>query len=91
VIILQFHVAYKIEDLKPGHEIPGPCIIVQPISTVVVEINCKAYVTAYGDLRIKIGEMESFHEPSTPNTEIKADPVKLSLFSHRFMGIAEQM
>jgi len=83
--------AYKIEDLQPGHEIPGPCIIVQPISTVVVEINCRAYVTAYGDLRIKIRQGESGHHSKIANAVIKADPVKLSVFSHRFMGIAEQM
>ncbi|CAJ1921532.1 unnamed protein product [Cylindrotheca closterium] len=80
---------YKVEDLNPGHEIPGPCIIVQPISTVVVEINCRAFVTAYGDLRIKIGHSEEHH--LSADAVIKADPVKLSVFSHRFMGIAEQM
>lgn len=83
--------AYKIEDLKPGNEIPGPCIIVQPISTVVVEINCRAYVTPCGDLRIKIGQTQSVHSANTSHAVIEVDPVKLSVFSHRFMGIAEQM
>jgi 5-oxoprolinase (ATP-hydrolysing) len=82
---------YKIEDLKPGHSIPGPSIIVQPISTVVLEIGCDAFVTANGDLKIEIRkEMEI---DATDNTvkEVKEDPVQLSIFSHRFMGIAEQM
>jgi 5-oxoprolinase (ATP-hydrolysing) len=82
---------YKVEDLEPGHEIPGPGIIVQPISTVVLEVNCTAYVTANGDLNIKIIQAEDADHSDDPSTVIKADPVKLSIFSHRFMGIAEQM
>ena len=82
---------YKIEDLQPGHEIPGPSIIVQPISTVVLEIGCHAFVTANGDLKIEIGKDSGVHHPNDDMTEVKEDPVQLSIFSHRFMGIAEQM
>jgi len=85
---------YLIEDLKPGHEIPGPCIIVQPISTVVLEIACKAVVMMNGDLDITIGEEENDDkkEDGTKTAiTVKEDPVKLSIFAHRFMGIAEQM
>ena len=83
---------YKIEDLKPGHNIPGPSIIVQPISTVVLEVGCKAFVTLEGDLKISIRKQGE----AVPNIEgtisdVTEDPVKLSIFSHRFMGIAEQM
>lgn len=56
-----------------------------------MEINCKAYVTAYGDLRIKVGQAGSGKDAKSPDAVIQADPVKLSVFSHRFMGIAEQM
>lgn len=82
---------YKIEDLQPGHEIVGPSIIVQPISTVVLEVNCNAFVTANGDLRIKVNAAEDSNNSTDLSTTLKADPVKLSIFSHRFMGIAEQM
>jgi 5-oxoprolinase (ATP-hydrolysing) len=81
---------YKSEDLKPGHEVPGPSIIVQPISIVVLEIDCTATVTANGDLEIKIAK-PSDADHTEDVTEVKEDPVKLSIFSHRFMGIAEQM
>jgi 5-oxoprolinase (ATP-hydrolysing) len=82
---------YKIEDLMPGHNIPGPSIIVQPISTVVLEVGCVAYVTANGDLKIAIGkESDNDHTDDTV-AEVKEDPVQLSIFAHRFMGIAEQM
>eukprot|EP00934_Nitzschia_sp_Nitz4_P003250 Nitzschia sp. Nitz4//scaffold289_size23394//17923//21827//NITZ4_008481-RA/size23394-augustus-gene-0.2-mRNA-1//1//CDS//3329545834//3240//frame0 len=81
---------YQIGDLKPGHVIPGPSIIVQPISTVVLEIGCTATVTANGDLQIDIvKEISSDHTDET--VEVPEDPIKLSIFSHRFMGIAEQM
>ena len=87
---------YKIEEVQPGHVIPGPSIIVQPISTVVLEIGCTARVTANGDLTIDISssiDMAKNAVDEDPNAvvEIKEDPVQLSIFSHRFMGIAEQM
>lgn len=83
---------YKIEDLKPGHNIPGPSIIIQPISTVVLEIDCEGFVTQDGDLRIAIGRQQKENDHNQSDiTEIKADPVQLSIYSHRFMGIAEQM
>lgn len=82
---------YKIEDLMPGHEVAGPSIIVQPISTVVLEIGCRAHVTANGDLNIEISKGGGIDHTDDVLTEIKEDPVQLSIFSHRFMGIAEQM
>jgi len=83
---------YKVEDLKPGHNIPGPSIIVQPISTVVLEVGCEAFVTLNGDLKIEIGKQDDKNADSEGSTaEVVEDPVQLSIFSHRFMGIAEQM
>mmetsp|Transcript_16483 Transcript_16483/g.35896 ORF Transcript_16483/g.35896 Transcript_16483/m.35896 type:complete len:1053 (+) Transcript_16483:21-3179(+) len=88
---------YKVEDLKPGHNIPGPSIIVQPISTVVLEVGCEAFVTLNGDLKIEIGKQQQDEENNLADAseglipEVVEDPVKLSIFSHRFMGIAEQM
>jgi 5-oxoprolinase (ATP-hydrolysing) len=80
---------YKMEDLKPGHEIPGPSLIIQPISIVVLEIACKAVVTANGDLEITVDSNDDAVEDATG--QVKEDPVQLSIFAHRFMGIAEQM
>mmetsp|Transcript_32147 Transcript_32147/g.78360 ORF Transcript_32147/g.78360 Transcript_32147/m.78360 type:complete len:1264 (-) Transcript_32147:792-4583(-) len=82
---------YKIEDLKPGHNVPGPSIIVQPISTVILEIGCEAFVTENGDLKIEIGKDMDIDHTDDVVKEVKEDPVQLSIFSHRFMGIAEQM
>ena len=95
---------YKFEDLEPGHEIPGPSIIVQSISTIVLETECCAVVTSDGDLDITVSHTNkadknddavSIHsadgDVEMAESEVKEDPVQLSIFSHRFMGIAEQM
>jgi len=106
---------HRFEDLRAGHEIDGPAIIVQSISTVVVEENCDAVVTAEGDIEITVrrgqrseeeeerGGGEGTETKTKTNTktnttttitsadDVREDPVQLSIFSHRFMGIAEQM
>ncbi|EEF34656.1 5-oxoprolinase 1 [Ricinus communis] len=78
---------FKLENLGPGDIMPGPAIIMNGNSTVIVEPNCKAFVTKYGNIKIEI--------ESNVNTvqiaEKVADVVQLSIFNHRFMGIAEQM
>ncbi|XP_049406595.1 5-oxoprolinase 1 [Solanum stenotomum] len=78
---------FKVENLACGHVLPGPAIIMNGNSTVIVEPNCKAIVTKYGNIKIEI--------ESTSNTakvdEKVADVVQLSIFNNRFMGIAEQM
>lgn len=83
---------YKIDDLKPGHELVGPAIIVQSISTIILEIGCTAKVTSDGDLDITISTLNAKDaDEKSIDEEIVEDPVQLSIFSHRFMGIAEQM
>ena len=89
---------YLMDNLKPGHEILGPAILIQSISTIVLEIGCSAYVNADGDLEITVDSNGRSNESSlnlgedeVALDEIQEDPVQLSIFSHRFMGIAEQM
>ncbi|KAL3358039.1 hypothetical protein AABB24_015267 [Solanum stoloniferum] len=78
---------FKLENLAYGHVIPGPAIIMNGNSTVIVEPNCKAIVTKYGNIKIEI-ELTS----NTAKVDEKvADVVQLSIFNNRFMGIAEQM
>uniref|UniRef100_A0A7N5JHP5 5-oxoprolinase, ATP-hydrolysing n=1 Tax=Ailuropoda melanoleuca TaxID=9646 RepID=A0A7N5JHP5_AILME len=54
-------------------------------STILVEPGCQAEVTETGDIRISVGA----EAPSTVGAQL--DPIHLSIFSHRFMSIAEQM
>ncbi|KAI4299138.1 hypothetical protein L6164_032626 [Bauhinia variegata] len=78
---------YKLENLGYGHVMSGPVIIMNGNSTVIVEPNCRAIITKYGNIKIEI---------DSPSSTVKisdkvADVVQLSIFNHRFMGIAEQM
>jgi 5-oxoprolinase (ATP-hydrolysing) len=76
---------YILSDLHAGHEIPGPAIIMDNLNTVLVEPDCTAFITSRGDIKIVIGSGEL----RRIGTEL--DAIHLSIFSHRFMSIAEQM
>ncbi|MEN8200589.1 MAG: hydantoinase/oxoprolinase family protein, partial [Thermodesulfobacteriota bacterium] len=76
---------YNMDDLQAGHTIQGPAILIQDTSTILIEPDCLATITAYGDVEIQIGS-QSHHKIDTA-----VDPVQLSIFSNLFMSIAEQM
>ncbi|XP_057971439.1 5-oxoprolinase 1 [Malania oleifera] len=78
---------FKLENLGYGHTMPGPAVIMNGNSTVIVEPKCKAIITKYGNIKIEIESNLS----TVKVAENVADVVKLSIFNHRFMGIAEQM
>ena len=75
---------YKLEGLGAGDVIEGPAIIMQGGSTVIIEPACIATITEYGDIKVKVG-VSAFRITKA------LDPIALSIFSHRFMSIAEQM
>ena len=55
------------------------------LSTILVEPNCRFEITRQGNVRIHVG-----HDLGRKiGTEL--DTIQLSIFSHRFMSIAEQM
>ncbi|XP_057214169.1 5-oxoprolinase isoform X1 [Triplophysa rosa] len=76
---------YLWEDLTCDHSIHGPAIIIDHNSTILVEPPCVARLTDAGDLCISVGMATQ----CVLGTEL--DTVQLSIFSHRFMSIAEQM
>ncbi|KAE9597078.1 hypothetical protein Lal_00007721 [Lupinus albus] len=78
---------YKLENMGYGHMMPGPAIIMNGNSTVIVEPNCRAVITKYRNVKIEIDSPLS----SVKISDKVADMVQLSIFNHRFMGIAEQM
>lgn len=76
---------YQLNLLSPGHTIHGPAIIMDNLSTLLVEPDCSAVITSRGDVKITIG--------AGLRTKVTTDldTIQLSIFSHRFMSIAEQM
>ncbi|XP_034950692.1 5-oxoprolinase [Chelonus insularis] len=76
---------YLMHTLMHGHMINGPAIIMDSLSTILIEPDCTGCVTSRGDIRITIGKGKR----SLVTTEL--DTIHLSIFSHRFMSIAEQM
>ncbi|XP_075985169.1 5-oxoprolinase isoform X2 [Anticarsia gemmatalis] len=76
---------YLLEKLKPEQVISGPAIIMDSLSTILVEPDCRAEITKLGDIRITIGSGQA----RRVTTDL--DSIQLSIFSHRFMSIAEQM
>ena len=41
---------YLMDNLKPGHTIDGPAIIMDSLSTILVEPHCKAVITTKGEI-----------------------------------------
>uniref|UniRef100_A0A665W2K4 5-oxoprolinase, ATP-hydrolysing n=1 Tax=Echeneis naucrates TaxID=173247 RepID=A0A665W2K4_ECHNA len=76
---------YLWEELPCGHSIQGPAIIIDKNSTILVEPCCEARLTEGGDVCLTVG--------SDPHCALgtELNTVQLSIFSHRFMSIAEQM
>ena len=76
---------YALSALQSGCEIKGPAILLDNISTILVEPGCTALITLGGDVKIAVGAGE------VAKVSAELDLVQLSIFSHRFMSIAEQM
>lgn len=76
---------FLMDHLRPGHSISGPAILISNTSTLLIEPDCSARITGFGDVEIDVPA------PAKKIIGTQADPVQLSIFSHLFMSIAEQM
>lgn len=76
---------FHMGTLSHGQIVRGPAIIMDSLSTLIIEPDCTASITLHGDVKIEIGEGVK----SKITTEL--DAIQLSIFSHRFMSTAEQM
>lgn len=76
---------YLLKNVSPGQTINGPAIIMDELSTILVEPDCTAVITKNGDTKITIGSGE------IKKIGPELDSIQLSIFGHRFMSIAEQM
>ncbi|ETW09164.1 hypothetical protein H310_01596 [Aphanomyces invadans] len=82
------------EMLNTQTIVQGPVIIMQNQATVVVESEWTAEILPNGDLYLFHSAPASLADQAHNEIEdvpVVMDPIQLSVFSHRFMGIAEQM
>ncbi|RWP35909.1 hydantoinase B/oxoprolinase family protein [Mesorhizobium sp.] len=78
---------FRREALKPGHNLGGPALVIEPNQTIVVEPGWQAEITAKNHVLLR--RIEKKRRLAALGTE--ADPVMLEVFNNLFMSIAEQM
>lgn len=92
---------YQLESIEHDMVIQGPALLIDETQTILVESRFEAYILSSHIVleraSLKAESCESASK-STPITQGESDPqahainpIKLSIFSHRFMSIAEQM
>lgn len=84
---------YILSELQAGVLVNGPALVIDDLTTLVVEPDCRAFVCEGGHVAVAIDPLSSSSSSAptpAPAGEL-VDPVLLSIFSHRFMSIAEQM
>ncbi len=88
---------FRLPELRTGDRIQGPALIVDATQTILVEPQSTATVLSDHvilDLRQFEGKSMYIGRGDTIDLDTplsKADPILLTVFGHRFMGIAETM
>ena len=72
--------------LEPGDLIQGPAMIIDDTQTIVVEPTARATI-----LKRHVIMTVAPRTQRTTNIADEVDPIRLSIFGHRFMSVAEQM
>ena len=80
---------YNLGKLKCGEKVQGPAILIDTSNTILIEPDCTAHITNLGNIRIDVTIPNQMKNPK--KDIIQLDSIRLSIYSHRFMGIAEQM
>lgn len=76
---------HQLRDLSAGVKLQGPAIIIDETQTIVVNPDTAVHIL---DTCVLI-DLEETSKEATYSS--KVDPVRLSIFGHRFMSVAEQM
>ncbi|KAI1365460.1 5-oxoprolinase [Xylaria arbuscula] len=83
---------YLLGNLQPGTRIAGPALILDNTQTIVVVPGSIASVLESTVVIDLVGDSEKEQTVSAlSGEESEVNPIKLSIFGHRFMAIAEQM
>ncbi|KAI1455424.1 Hydantoinase B/oxoprolinase-domain-containing protein [Annulohypoxylon moriforme] len=76
---------HRLDALTLGCKIQGPALIIDNTQTIVVTPGTTATIlSSTVVIDIEVGKKESLSSKTV-------DPIQLSIFGHRFMGVAEQM
>ena len=78
---------YLRTQLRPGDQIDGPAIIIEPISTIVVEPGWSAQLTEQDNVLLS----DHVGSPRKLDLGVEVDAITLELFNNHFASIAEQM
>ncbi|KAK6949159.1 hypothetical protein Daesc_009233 [Daldinia eschscholtzii] len=79
---------FRLNAIAPGSIVNGPAIIIDNTQTIVVVPGSQARVLTS---HVVINLVDEKPQQSQEEQELVVDPIKLSIFGHRFMSIAEQM
>jgi 5-oxoprolinase (ATP-hydrolysing) len=84
---------YQRSDLHPGTVIPGPALLIEPTSTIVIEPGWMAELIDKNHLLLNRKEGQDTNPThSTQQThQTQPDPVMLEIFNSLFRAIAEEM
>ena len=75
------------EALVPGDRLTGPAVLVEPHTSILIELGWRARVTAHDHVELVRVEPR----PRAESVGTRADPVMLEVFNNLYMSIAEQM
>ncbi|WP_254508455.1 hydantoinase B/oxoprolinase family protein [Anatilimnocola floriformis] len=76
------------DSLQPGEFVDGPAVIVEPLTTTIIDAGWRAKMLSGGELLIE----DSGEQTLAPKTDPSiADPVLLEIFNQQFTAIATQM
>lgn len=78
---------YKLDDLPIGGQVVGPALVLDATQTILLEPHSSLTVLP----RHVIIDLEDETDTEALQATNVVDPVQLSIFSHRFMSIAESM
>ncbi|KAH6605213.1 hydantoinase b oxoprolinase [Trichoderma cornu-damae] len=79
---------YELHKIPEGSRIAGPALIIDNTQTIVVAPGATAAIL---DSYVVIDGAPDAKEPRAKGEQEEFSPIQLSVFGHRFMGIAEQM
>ena len=85
---------YLLKTLKKSSQICGPAILIDETQTLVVAPEAEANILqtcVLIDLKKNEGKRDAAALEAADASAVAIDPVRLSIFGHRFMSVAEQM